>query len=477
VAKLASATTPAAAKRNTYLKHLLTQAVEAADASELSLGLDLKSLRDRAIAQVNAATFPHGRDEEWRFTDLSDLIELPLQRALIDDIQIESLAPALISPLMSESPYHLTTVNGHYALSDPAVSADENAGVIVAPLSELLSPIGAGNSQSAPAQLSQQITAQLAPRLAQVQGNSEVFTALNTAGFTDVMVVWLRADQVLDDTVYIDRRSQGGAIAHLRTLIIAESHSRFTLVEAFSSDDTQARCNNSVTEIWLAEGASVDHIRLQAEGAKTFHIAKTAVSQAANSRYQCTAIDLGAQLSRHHLEIYQSGPQTETQLYGLSVLKDSQLADTHSLISLTHPHGSASQVQKNIVDDRGHSVFNGRVHVSREAQMTDAAQLNRNLLLSNQARVDTKPELDIVADNVKCAHGATVSQLQADELFYLQSRGISAQQAQQLLIYGFAMEIVDTISVAALRKLLSDRITQSNHAFSPTTPVNSPVSS
>jgi Fe-S cluster assembly protein SufD len=449
---LASATTPAAAKRNTYLKHLLTQAVEAADASGLDSGLDLKPLRDRAIAQVNAATFPHGRDEEWRFTDLSDLIDLPLQRAIASDIQIASLAPSFISSLISESRYGLTTVNGHYAFNEylddsnnltNAISADGSADVVVAPLSELLS-----------ADVSHPISA----RLAQVQGDSEVFTALNTAGFTDVMVIWLKADQVLAEPVYIDRRSQGGAIAHLRTLIIAEPHSRFTLIEAFSGDDTQARCNNSVTEIWLAEGANMDHIRLQDEGAKTFHIAKTAVSQAANSRYQCTAIDLGAQLSRHHLEIYQSGPQTETQLYGLSLLKDAQLADTHSLIALTHPHGRATQIQKNIVDDRGHSVFNGRVYVSREAQMTNAAQLNRNLLLSHQGRVDTKPELDIVADNVKCAHGATVSQLQADELFYLQSRGISAQQAQQLLRYGFAMEIVETVSVATLRERLSDRI-------------------
>ena len=130
------------------------------------------------------------------------------------------------------------------------------------------------------------------------------------------------------------------------------------------------------------------------------------------------------------LEVYQAGPQTDTHLYGLSALRDRQLADTHSLIALSHPHSSATQIQKNVVDDRAHAVFNGKVYVARDAQHTNAAQLNRNLMLSSKARIDTKPELDIVADDVKCAHGATVSQLQSDEVFYLQSRGISAEQAQ-----------------------------------------------
>ena len=197
---------------------------------------------------------------------------------------------------------------------------------------------------------------------------------------------------------------------------------------------------------------------MQDEGSQTFHIAKTAVSQAANSRYHCTSLDLGGKLSRHHHEIYQQGPQTDTHLYGLSALSDRQLADTHSLISLAHPHGSATQVQKNVVDDSAHSVFNGKVYVARSAQFTDAAQLNRNLMISSKARIDTKPELDIVADNVKCAHGATVSQLQADEIFYLQSRGIAAEQAQRLLLYGFAMEIVEKIAVDRLRQSLSDRV-------------------
>lgn len=429
----------AAARREDYLNHLVVQAKAAADES----GLGLKPLRERALGLVSDRTFPHGKDEEWRFTDLSDLLDLPLEWA--KPTKSSSSVTQKAVPLASE--HCLVTVNGYY---DAELSATEKKieGVVIAPLSILLND---------PA-YSQKVGAAIANKLAQIQGDSEVFTALNTAGFADVMVVWVSADTVVDVPICIARGSQDGAIAHLRTLVMADCQAEFTLVESFWGDDEQPRCNNSVTEIWLEEGAQVDHIRLQDEGTQTFHIAKTAVSQSANSRYQCTAIDLGGQLSRHHLEVYQAGPQTDTHLYGLSALSNRQLADTHSLLTLTHPHGSATQIQKNVVDDRAHAVFNGRIYVAQNAQLTNASQLNRNLLLSSKARIDTKPELDIVADDVKCAHGATVSQLQADEVFYLQSRGISAAQAQRLLLYGFAMEIVEKISVAPLRKSLGDRI-------------------
>jgi Fe-S cluster assembly protein SufD len=448
-----------AAKRETYLKHLLTQASAAADES----GLGLKVLREKAIAQLSGQSFPSGRDEAWRFTDLSDMLALPFQRAIAADSSPTSRELKSSVSILDDS-YRIASVNGHYDVSlssIPPHSASKSAlpaGVIIAPLSDLM----------AHAENAQKITQIITHKLAQIEGDSEIFTALNTAGFSEVLVIWIPAEQVIETPICIVRAAQGEAVSHLRSLIIAERNASCTIVESFWGDDTHSRFNNSVSEFWLEDGAQVNHIRVQTEGAKTFHLAKTAVSQAANSRYSCTAIDFGAQLSRHHLEIYQQGPQTDTHLYGLSALRLSQLADTHSLISLAHPYSSATQIQKNIVDDRAHAVFNGKVTVSRAAQLTNAAQLNRNLMLSNKARIDTKPELDIVADNVKCAHGATVSQLQADELFYLQSRGISSEQAQRLLIYGFAMEIVEKISIEPLRLALSDSLGRLRHRINQT---------
>ncbi|PZO50265.1 MAG: Fe-S cluster assembly protein SufD [Phormidesmis priestleyi] len=457
-------------KRTTYLKHLLTQASAAADES----GLGLKALRERAQALVNERSFPHGKDEEWRFTDLSDLLNHPFQRAEKAAAVSAEIGSEIGNKLAEiDSQYKLTTLNGYFAeaLSADSFSVESNGsptGVLIAPLSKLIatsdikvSGSDADSATDSSRRISQSLPGLLADKLAQIQGSGEVFTALNTAGFSDVMVVWVPANQVIDTPIEIIRGAVGSSISHLRTLVVAEPHAKFTLVESFTGDE-QARCNTSVSEFWLADSAQVTHIRLQDEGAQTFHLAKTAVSQAANSHYHCTSIDLGAQLSRHHHEIYQTGSQTDTHLYGLSTLAASQLADTHSLIALTHPHSSATQVQKNIVDDRAHSVFNGKIYVAKAAQMANAAQLNRNLMLSKHARIDTKPELNIVADNVKCAHGATVSQLQADEMFYLQSRGISAEQAQRLLRYGFAMEIIEKIEVESLRQALSDRLNQSN---------------
>jgi len=189
-------------------------------------------------------------------------------------------------------------------------------------------------------------------------------------------------------------------------------------------------------------------------------IGKTAVTQGRDSIYTSTAISFGARLSRHNWEVYQAGEQTITKLYGLGAIADSQHNDTHSLVALNHPHGSVEQLHKCIVDGKAHCVFNGRIAVAQQAQLTSASQLNRNLLLSDRARVDTKPQLEIVADNVKCAHGATVSQLEADEIFYLQSRGINAAQAQRLLIYAFAMEILETMAVPSLRSALTEEISR-----------------
>ncbi len=260
--------------------------------------------------------------------------------------------------------------------------------------------------------------------------------------------------------MFISVAGEKATISQPRCLVVAESGSQVTLVEEYTNrrDAEGAEggvyFTNAVTEIWLAENAEVRHTRVEREGAEAFHIGKTAIAQARDSRYTCNAISFGAKLSRHNLEILQTGEQTETTLNGLTIIYGNQLGDTHSAIALNYPHGKAEQLHKCIVGDRAHAVFNGKVFVPKPAQLTNAAQLNRNLLLSSKARVDTKPQLEITADNVKCAHGATVSQLEDDEIFYLQSRGIDENAARNLLINAFAAEIINQIPVASLRETL-----------------------
>ena len=411
-------------QRDRYLTALLTQAAASAQQSSL----DLDSLRSAAQAVVQEHTFPSNRDEAWRFTDLSPMLELSFQAPAGPSEAVLAQAQTLLANVSLTDSSRLVFVNGVY-VDSLSQTAD---GISV--LSQL---------------------AAVPDGLAQVQGSNEVFTALNTAGFVDAAVLHISKNTVVEPPVQIVYLTVGkGLFVQPRCLVIAETGSAVTLVEEFHSSD--ASFTNSVSEIWVHDNAEVNHLRLQQESTDGVHIGKTAISQGRDSRYRNTTLNLGASISRHHLEVYQTGPQTETDLYGLTAIREQQLADTHSLVALSHPHGTANQLQKNIVDGRAHGVFNGQVYVPKPAQLTNASQLNRNLLLSPKSRVDTKPELDIVADNVKCAHGATVSQLAPDEVFYLQSRGINHDQAQRLLIYAFAMEIIEPISVAPLR----DRMTQ-----------------
>ncbi|MEM9264260.1 MAG: Fe-S cluster assembly protein SufD [Cyanobacteria bacterium P01_F01_bin.13] len=419
-------------KRDLYLETLLNQATVAAEKSSLRLD----NLRAAARALVQERTFPSNRDEEWRFTNLSHLLETRFQAATTFNNTVLEQGKALLADIADPDSIQLVFINGTYAERLSRLNQVTNQGITV--LSQL----------------------DMAPQaLAQVQGSSEVFTALNTAGFTDAAVIHIGKNTVLEQPVQVIYLTIGDALlVQPRCLVVAEPGSAFTLVEEFHGSG--ASFTNGVTEVWVHENAEVAHLRLQQESSEAAHISKTAVAQARDSRYRNTALNLGASISRHHLEVYQTGPQTETTLNGLTAVQDRQLADTHSLIALNHPHGIANQLQKNIMDDRAHGVFNGKIYVPQQAQLTNASQLNRNLLLSSKSRIDTKPELDIVADNVKCAHGATVSQLAPDEVFYLQSRGINRDQAQRLLIYAFAMEIIEPITVAHLRERMTQYIQQ-----------------
>jgi Fe-S cluster assembly protein SufD len=243
-----------------------------------------------------------------------------------------------------------------------------------------------------------------------------------------------------------------------------------TLIEEYTHrrdvEEAAVYFTNAVTEIWVEENAQVNHTIIERESGAAFHIGKSAIAQARDSRYTCNAITLGAKLSRHNLEVFQTGEQTETTLNGLTMVALQQLADTHSAIALNHPYGTSNQLHKCIVADRAHAVFNGKVFVPKAAQLTNAGQLNRNLLLSPKARVDTKPQLEITADNVKCAHGATVSQLDAEEVFYLQSRGLDEDDARKLLINAFAAEIINQLPLVSLRERLSTAVSNQYSALS-----------
>jgi Fe-S cluster assembly protein SufD len=398
----------------------------------------LQDIRTQAIGYLQEETIPTNKNEEWRFTNLSPLLAqnfaAPSQQLPLVNIN------GLVIPEAPNS--RLVFVNGSYA---PQYSSIANlpTGVFVG---NLAAAIDAGLT--------------VTDYLGKQPGGEEVFTAINTAGINEAAVVWCSKDIPCESPIhllFIATVDDVAVAIQPRTLIVMEAGSSATVVEEYlhTSIPNHPYFNNAVTEIWLGDTAKLNHTRIQDEDITAIHIGKTAVSQSQHSSYTGNSIDLGSKLSRHNWEIFQVGAQTETNLNGLAMINGEQESDTHSTIALTKPHGTTNQLHKCIVDDRAHAIFNGKVFVPQAAQQTNAGQLNRNLLLSSTARIDTKPQLEITADNVKCSHGATVSQLEDDEIFYLQSRGLDIETAKILLINAFAVEIIDRIPVASVREKLA----------------------
>ncbi len=398
----------------------------------------LQEIRTQAAGYLQEETIPTNKDEEWRFTNLSPLLT---QTFTTPNPQLPPVnINGLILPEATNT--RLVFVNGIYA---PHISS----------IQDLPPGVFIGNLSTA---IEHQLP--IDDYLAKQPGGEEVFTAINTAGINEAAIIWISKDITFDTPIHLLFLASVNDIAvaiQPRTLVVLETGSSAILIEEYlhTSIPDHPYFNNSVTEICLGETAKLTHSRIQDEDITAIHIGKTVISQSQHSHYTGNSIDFGAQLSRHNWEICQIGAQTETNLNSLAMINGVQESDTHSTIALTKPHGITNQLHKCIVDDRAHAIFNGKVFVPQAAQLTNAAQLNRNLLLSSRARIDTKPQLEITADNVKCSHGATVSQLEDDEIFYLQSRGLDVETAKVLLINAFAVEIIDRIPVPSIREKLA----------------------
>lgn len=401
----------------------------------------VNALREQAQTALGALAMPTLRDEAWRFTDLAPLHRLTFQPVLA----AARLQPADIAPFgLDDVAIRLVFVDGLYApqLSSPA----PEGGVLATDL-----PTAMLTHATA-------LEAQLGAR--QMLGDN-VFAALNTAFLQDAAVVMVPRDVTLAAPVHLlFVATQAGALSHPRCLVLAEAGSSVTLIEdyvALQDAAYLAYLVNPVTEIVLAEHAQLTHVRVQRDGRQAFHIANCAVSVGRSANYQSVSVAMGAQLSRYQLSLV-LGEGAECAVDGLALLAGSQLADTHSCIDHAQPHGTSRQLHKCIADGSAHAVFNGRVIVRPGARRTDSAQSSRNLLLSSRAQVDAQPQLEIFADDVKCTHGATIGQLDAEEVFYLQSRGLSESAARQLLTYAFGAEIIERIPVPSLKHRLQQRM-------------------
>jgi Fe-S cluster assembly protein SufD len=285
----------------------------------------------------------------------------------------------------------------------------------------------------------------------------DAFTALNTAFIHDG--AFIRATAPLQQPVHVvyATAATDPLVAYPRTLIIADPLSKLTVVETYISLGAQRHFTNAVTEIALAEGANLDHYRLLLENHEAFHVGTTRVYQARDTTYDSLTYEAGGRLARNNEGVLLDAPGASTKLRGLYITSGEQHIDNNINIDHAKPHGTSRLYYKGILDDKSQAVFGGRVLVRRGADKTDAHQQDKNLLLSAEAEVDSKPSLEIFADDVKAGHGATAGALADDSLFYMQSRGLDYDTAMQFLVRGFAGEILDTVTVETLREWLEER--------------------
>lgn len=274
------------------------------------------------------------------------------------------------------------------------------------------------------------------------------FTALNLA-FADIRVIRIAKDTSVAEPFDLSFSANENTAVFPHILVIAEAGSKASIVESYAS--TAKSFTNAAVQIVVGDNANVTHYRVQKDAADAFSVGTTEVSLGSGSRYDSTNINLGAALSRHDIDVKFAAEGGEAWVDGLYMLNGAQHHDTHSIIDHTVPNCTSHQTYKGVLNDSSHGVFNGKVFVRENAHGTDAQQSNKNLLLSNEARVDTKPQLEIFNDDVKCSHGATVGQLEEEELFYLLTRGLPETLAKNLLTYGFAEAIIRKIGIDSIK--------------------------
>jgi len=413
---------------------------EAADPADPS-GVAVREARDEAFARFAAVGIPTSRDEEWRFTPVRQLGTTRFRSAgpspRLTEIDITPF-------LVGNSEFRVVVVDGRV---DPALSRLSSAREFRV---AALSGVGGADAAFAASYVSANTAIKATP-----------FAALNAALWTDGAAVYVGGGRAVDapiEILHVATQGAANAVVTPRTIIVAENSAQVSVIESFVSLTDEPYFTNAACEIIMDHGSRVEHSRIQREGRAATHIGITTVHQSADSHYRSFTLALGAKLSRHDLHAHLLGSNVETLLYGLYVGRGEQLLDNHTAIYHDQPHCKSWEVYKGVLAERARGVFNGKVIVRPEAQKTDAKQTNRNLLLSDEAKVNTKPQLEIFADDVKCTHGATVGRLDEQQRYYLRTRGIAGRAAEMMLIDAFVAEVLAEVTQPQLRVALESLV-------------------
>ena len=403
----------------------------------------LRELRRSAMGAFERLDFPTMKDEDWHFTNVAPIAEKIFGSPGKGD-PVSDATAARFS--YGQSWNTIVFVNGRLDRID--AQSKTLAGVTITSLASEI----ADDSEVVKRHLS---------KLAGPESAS--FTALNTALAADGVVIRIAADAVVEKPIHLlfvsDANAESAAV-QTRNLIFADRHSQCTVIESYVSVGADSYFTNAVTEVFVADGARLGHYKLQTESRNAFHVGTIEVTQGRGSRYESFSFATGAKLSRTNVYTTLAGDAAEAILNGLYMVDGSQHVDHQTRIEHVAPNCPSHELYKGILDGNSHGVFNGKVYVHPEAQKTDGKQSNNNLLLSDSARVDTKPQLEIFADDVKCTHGATVGRLDETALFYMRSRGVGPALAKRLLTYAFAADVLEKIELEPLRLALEAQVLQ-----------------
>jgi Fe-S cluster assembly protein SufD len=392
----------------------------------------LQPLREAAFRRFAELGFPTTHNEEWRFTNVA-----PIARTTFAAGRKVDVAAKLV-----RGPVQLVFANGHL-LTRPE---------------SLPKGLEVGGFADDPAAVERHLGKY-------ASSDENAFVALNTAMTLDGALIRVARGAVIAEPIeifYLTTAAKDPIAIHPRALILIGENAQCTIVERYQGTGEGVYFTNAVTEIVVGESAVVDHYKVQQETLSAWHVATLQVALGRSSVFSSHSISLGGALVRNDANAVLS-EGCEGTLNGLYIVNGTQHVDNHTAIDHAQPHAVSHEVYKGILDGKSHAVFNGKIFVRKDAQKTDSKQTNKNLVLSDDAVVDTKPELQILADDVRCTHGATIGQLDAESLFYLQSRGIGKQDAKNLLIFAFAQDIVDRIKVQSLRDSLEKVLFEKFH--------------
>ena len=402
----------------------------------------LNQSRRGALEQFTVMGYPSPRIEDWKYARLTPITKQTFQT--VSQTPPES-AISIPQSLRMDGAYQMVFIDGHFR-EDISQLSENPSGIRVCTLAMALK--------------------EFPQRMQALFGHAQSidrhgFNALNSAFANDAVIIELDSNQVLDRPLQLiflsspELPGQEPFMVHPRVMISLAANSRLQLIESFSGTGAGNYLNNCATLAVLGNGARLDHYKHQQEASGAFHISSLDVLQHVDSQFISHSISLGAAISRNEIHVNLNGPGAECTLNGLYMGSANQYVDYHTRIDHSQPHCNSKEHYKGVLGGSAQGVFNGRVYVHPDAQKSDAQQSNQNLLLSATAEVDTKPQLEIYADDVKCSHGATIGQLDESMVFYMRSRGIPESAARSLLTYGFAREIVDRIDLPQLRECVA----------------------